>query len=96
MMKKSSLSLLKLGIFLAIGLSQAQADPIDDYLETIDKEFERASTPLKRYEIISQPINLEYLEELKSFKDLNEKALRQDIPYKTNPIFWLLLEAEQI
>jgi len=79
MMKKSSLALLKLGIFLTIGLSTAQAGPIDDYLETIDKEFEGASTLAKKYEVVSRPINLEYLRGIKDIKDLNEKELRKNV-----------------
>jgi len=94
MMKKSSLSLLKLGIFLAIGLSQAQADPIDDYLEATGKEFEGASTPAKKYEVVSRPINLEYLKGLKDIKDLNEKELRKNV--SSDPIVCINEEGQKV
>lgn len=78
-MKKSYLTLLKLGVFLAVGLSQAHADPIDDFLTDVDRAFTAASTPARKYEIVSQPINLSYLRSLKSIKELNEEELRKDV-----------------
>ena len=80
MMKKSCLMIFKLAVFLGIGLSQVQAGPVKEYLEEIFGRF-LALRSAGKYDdavkLVSQPINLEYLEGLTRIDQLNEEDLRK-------------------
>lgn len=79
MIKKYYLILLTLGIFFVGGLPQAQADPTEDFLESVARKFKAATTPRRKYDLISQPVNLGYLRSLPSFSQLSKKELRKNV-----------------
>jgi hypothetical protein len=63
--------------FLTLSL-RTQANPIDDYLRTVEKDFDLA--PLaKRYGIVSKYLNLTYLCSLKSGDELDNNQLTSKV-----------------
>ncbi|MBY0273260.1 MAG: hypothetical protein K2X02_07670 [Alphaproteobacteria bacterium] len=93
-MKKINL-LLKSFILISFLIStlKTQADPIDDYLLTVEKDFD--SAPLaKRYGIVSKYLNLNYLCSLKSRDELDNNQLTSKVgpaslKYKDEKITWV-------
>jgi len=68
-----------ISILMICGAQEARADIWGDYLAQIEDKFDRASTPQKQYDIISEPVNREYLYFLKSISEINPVALRQNV-----------------
>ncbi len=87
------ISLIKQFLFLLFILSffhQAKSSLIhEQYLDLIEKEFDRTEGHQNRYLIVTRPINNEYLEKLQNFEDLDEKKLTEGLSReteKTTPI----------
>ena len=68
-----------ISISMICGAQEARAGIWDDYLAQVEGEFDRASTPQKKYEIISSPFNREHLRGLKSVSEIDPVKLRQDV-----------------
>ncbi|MDI9638709.1 hypothetical protein QM565_23605 [Geitlerinema splendidum] len=65
-------------ISFLISTLKAQASPIDDYLLTVEKDFDSAA-PAKRYGIVSKYLNLTYLCSLKSGDELDNNQLTSKV-----------------
>jgi hypothetical protein len=78
-MKKTTCALLNLLISLEICIFQAQAHPIDRFLDRIEERFDKAATNAARYDVVSQPINRVYLESLEEGQPIRGNLLYVDI-----------------
>lgn len=80
-MKKVYFNTFKLLILIGAGLAQQTEASLvyDDFLKDTEAEFDKASTRAKKYEVISQPINLKYLERLRDFRELDIEKLKEDV-----------------
>lgn len=78
-MKLNFLSVFAVSISIFCPIESAQATIWDDYLAQVEGEFDRATTPQKKYEIISEPVNREYLESLNSISDLDLLKLKMGV-----------------